>query len=144
MNPLLLRMWASFAGAAAAARQGILPVAVPPLGAVAAALASQWKSFPVAASAAGRAAAERSQGWGPLPGGSRTAASTTPRVWRCCQPRGERLDKYSPRGGGRRQGLSTSTAFGVSPQVGTETPLAPASACVVPPGSAATAGPGRL
>lgn len=42
-------------------------------------------------------------------------------VWRCCQPRGERLDKYSPRGRGRRQGLSTSTAFGVSPQVGRET-----------------------
>lgn len=42
----------SFAGAAAA-RQGILPVAVPPLRAVAAARASQWKSFPVTASAAG-------------------------------------------------------------------------------------------
>lgn len=45
-------MWESFAGAAAA-RQGILPVAVPPLRAAAAARASQWKSFPVTASTAG-------------------------------------------------------------------------------------------
>ncbi|EPQ10905.1 hypothetical protein D623_10027736 [Myotis brandtii] len=49
-------------------------------------------------------------------------------VWRCCQPRGERLDNYSPRGGGRRQGLSTSTAFGGSPQLGGAAP--PLGFCV--------------
>lgn len=52
---------------------------------------------------------------GSLPGGEDGLGESG--VWRCCQPRGERLDKYSPRGGGRRQGLSTSTAFGVTPQL---------------------------
>lgn len=84
MNPLLLRMWESFAGAAAA-RQGILPVAVPPLRAAAAARASQWKSFPVSA-AGGQAAAELSQGWRLLPRGSSAATSTTPKSLRCPSP----------------------------------------------------------
>lgn len=57
-----------------------------------------------------------------LPGGGEHGSGGSG-VWRCCQPRGERLDNYSPRGGGRRQGLSTWTAFGGSPQLGERDPF---------------------
>lgn len=58
-------------------------VAVPPLGALAAAGASQWEIFPSHRQRGGRAAAERSPGWGRLPGGSSAASSTAPRSLRC-------------------------------------------------------------
>lgn len=70
-----------------------------------------------------------------LPGGGRGESGVSG-VWRCCQPRGERLDKYSPREGGRRQGLSTSTAFGVSPQLGRVTFSVLLCVCVLITGAA--------